>query len=539
MAGSRTLKLSILGDVDNLNKSLKTASADVDSFGDKVGKVGKMVGAAFVAAAAAAGAYAVKIGVDGVKAALEDEKAQRILALTLENTTGATKAQIAAVETYITKTALATGVTDDQLRPALSRLVRSTKDTEEAQKLLGLAMDISSATGKPLEAIANSLGKAYDGNTNALGKLGLGIDQSVLKTKDFNKVYESLRTSFAGFAAQEANTFQGRLDRLNVAFDEAKETVGFALLPVLEKLIKFINDNALPVIDALAKGFSLTSSDGFGKIINDVASTIKAVVEPVFNAWVGVFGKLKKVIEDNKESFEAFWDVIKYVAPLIGKAIGAAVSVVGDIAEVVLTVISKVLGAIKPLLNTAIDGINAVIKGYNAVQWGKDVPYIPKIGSGSGSTTTGALGNFSMSTGTTASTSGGITAGTGGAGTSGVTGGGSTGLTTGGGSATGGVATVAKKASEAITNIAGAFDNFTSGTTSLAGIEAASNQAFAFGTSGVNTNTLAGIMAASGTTINVTVNGAVDKEGTARTIVDTLNNSYYRGTGGATNLQIA
>lgn len=538
MAGSRTLKLSILGDVDNLNKSLKTAGNDVDTFGDKMGKVGKAVGAAFAAAAVAAGAYAIKIGVDGVKAALEDEKAQRILALTLENTTKATKAQIAAVEDYITETSLATGVTDDQLRPALSRLVRSTKDTEEAQKLLSLALDISSATGKPLEAIANSLGKAYDGNTNALGKLGLGIDQSILKTKDFNKVYESLRTSFAGFSAQEANTFQGRLDRLNVAFDEAKETVGFALLPILEKLITFVNDNALPVIKALSEGFSLTSSDGFGKVVKDVAATITAVVEPVFNAWVGVFGKLKKVIEDNKEGFEAFWDVIKYVAPLIGKAIGAAVSVVGDIAEVVLTVISKVLGAIKPLLNTAIDGINAVIKGYNAVQWGKDVPYIPKIGSGSGSTATGALGNFSMSTGSTMTTSGGITAGTGSTGTSGVTGGGSTGLTTGGsGGSTGGVATVAKKAAEAITNIAGAFDNFTSGTTTLAGIEAASNQAFAFGTSGVNTNTLAGILAASAQpNINITVNGAMDKEGTARTIVDTLNNSYYRGTGGATNL---
>ena len=91
--GSRTLKLSILGDVDNLNKSLKTATADVETFGDKMGKVGKVVGAAFVAAAAAAGAYAVKIGIDGVKAALEDEKAQRILALTLENTTGATNKQ--------------------------------------------------------------------------------------------------------------------------------------------------------------------------------------------------------------------------------------------------------------------------------------------------------------------------------------------------------------------------------------------------------------------------------------------------------------
>jgi hypothetical protein len=101
------------------------------------------------------------------------------------------------------------------------------------------------------------------------------------------------------------------------------------------------------------------------------------------------------------------------------------------------------------------------------------------------------------------------------------------------------VATVAAAATKAITNIAGAFDNFTSGTTTLAGIEAASTRGFPFGTSGVNTNTLAGIMAASGTTINVNVSGAIDSEGTARTIVDTLNNSFYRGTGGATNLQIA
>jgi hypothetical protein len=98
------------------------------------------------------------------------------------------------------------------------------------------------------------------------------------------------------------------------------------------------------------------------------------------------------------------------------------------------------------------------------------------------------------------------------------------------------MATVAAKAAAAITNIAGAFDNFASGTTSLAGIEAMSNRAFAFGTSGVNTNSLAGINAASGTTINVNVSGAIDKEGTARTIVETLNNSYYRGTGGATAL---
>jgi hypothetical protein len=127
MAGSRTLKLSILGDVDNLNKSLKTASADVDSFGDKMGKVGKMVGAAFVAAAAAAGAYAIKIGIEGVKAAIEDEKAQTQLALALENATGATQAQIKATEQSILQMSLATGVADDELRPALGQRATSQK----------------------------------------------------------------------------------------------------------------------------------------------------------------------------------------------------------------------------------------------------------------------------------------------------------------------------------------------------------------------------------------------------------------------------
>ena len=540
MAGSRTLKLSILADVDNLVKNLKTATTDVDSFGDKMGKAGKAIGAAFVAAAAAAGAYAVKIGIDGVKAALEDEKAQRILALTLENTTGATNAQIAAVETYITKTALATGVTDDELRPALSRLVRSTKDTEEAQKLLSLALDISSATGKPLEAIANSLGKAYDGNTNALGKLGLGIDQSILKTKDFNKVYESLRGSFAGFAAQEAESFQGRLDRLNVAFDEAKETIGFALLPVLEKLITFINDNALPVINALADGFSLTSSEGFGKIVTDVGNTIKKTFTPIIEGMKSVFDSVKTAILNSKDEFKAFWDVIKFIAPLIGKAIGDSLSVVGNIAEVVITIIAKVLAAIKPLLNTAIDGINLIIKGYNAVQFGKDSAPIPKIGSTSpGFATSGTPGAISGS-GATGGSTGGTAGGTAAGNADGGSTGGATGGNTGGTGGKSGVAAVAAKAAAAITDIAGAFDNFTSGTQSLAAIEAASNRAFAFGTSGVNTSSLAGIMAASAQpaapTINVTINGAMDKEGTAREFVELLNSSFYRGTGGAGSL---
>lgn len=540
MAGSRTLKLSILGDVDNLNKSLKTAGGDVDTFGDKIGKAGVKIGKAFAAAAAAAGAAAIAIGIEGVKAAIADEKAQTQLALALENSTGATKAQIAATEQSILQMSLATGVADDELRPALGRLVRSTGDITKAQDLLSTALDISAATGKPVEAIANSLAKAYDGNTAALGKLGVGLSTAELKTMSFEQVQGRLTELFGGAAAKNANTYAGQIARVQVAFDEAKETIGVALLPILDTLLKFINQNALPAINAFSKAFSLTDGEGFGKVITDVGNTLKKTFTPIIEGVKSVFDSVKTAVMNSKDEFAAFWDVVKFIAPLIGRAIGDSLRVVGDIAEIVITIIGKVLGAIKPLLNTAIDGINAIIKGYNAVQWGKDVPLIPKIGGGSGSTVTGSLGNFSMSTGSVMTGTGVTTGGGTTTSTSGVTGGGSTGLTTGGGSATGGVATVAKKAAEAITNIAGAFDNFTSGTTTLAGIEAASNRGFPFGTSGVNTNTLAGIMAASQPSVVVNFNGVTtDPEGTARVLVDTLNNSFYRGTGGAGSLQIA
>jgi hypothetical protein len=539
MAGNRTLKLSILGDVDSLNKSLKTASGDVDSFGDKVGKAGIAIGKAFAAAAAAAGAAAIAIGVEGVKAAIADEKAQTQLALALENATGATQAQIKATEDSILQMSLATGVADDELRPALGRLVRSTGDITKAQDLLATALDISAATGKPVEAVANSLSKAYDGNTAALGKLGVGLSTAELKTMSFEEVQGRLTELFGGAAARNADTYAGKIARVQVAFGEAKEAVGTALLPILDTLLKFINNNALPAINAFTDAFSITGSAGFGKVISDVGKVIKDIVQPIFEAFKTQFDRIKKTVLENKDEFSAFFDVIKAAAPVIGRVIGDAFNAIGKVADIVLNLFANVLGAIKPLINTAIDGINLLIKGYNAIPFLDNISLIPKIGGSSGSTATGALGNFSMSTGTVSSTASGAGITT--TASDIVSGGGSTGLTGGGtnGTGTGTVATVARKAAEAITNIAGAFDNFTSGTTTLAGIEAASNRPFAFGTSGVNTNTLAGIMAASGTTINVNVSGAIDAEGTARTIVDTLNNSFYRGTGGATNLQIA
>ena len=492
MAGNRTLKLSILADVDDLNKKLKSANGDVESSSNKLGDFSKKAGIAFAAAAAAAGAYATKLAVDGVKAAIEDEKAQTQLAIALENATGATQGQIKATEDAILQMSLASGVADDSLRPALGRLVRSTGDITKAQDLLAIALDISTATGKPLESVANSLGRAFDGNTTSLGKLGIGLDAAELKTMTFTEVQGRLTDLFGGAAAANADTYAGKIARVQIAFDEAKETLGAALLPILDKFLVFINKNALPAIQAFTSAFSLTERDGFGKTINDVGSTIKKVVQPIFEGVKVVFDKVKKAVMDSRDEFASFWEVIKFVAPLIGKAIGDSLKVVGEIAGIVITVIGKVLGAIKPLLNFAIDGINKIITGINLIKPGSDIAYIPKIGSTGGSTSTGALGNFSMSTGQTNVTVPTISASTA-----------STSATTS-----------------------------SNGSTGIAGVTSAVAAAVSVGSFDVGRFRMAE-NASMAPVYNINVTGALDKEGVARQIVEIINESSYRGSGGA------
>ncbi len=492
MAGSRTLKLSILGDVDNLNKSLKAASKDVDTFGDKMGKVGKMVGAAFAAAAAAAGAYAIKIGVEGVKAAIEDEKAQTQLAVALENATGATKAQIAATEQSILQMSLATGVADDELRPALGRLVRSTSDTEKAQQLLATALDISAATGKPLESVANALGKAYDGNTASLGKLGIGLSAAELKTMNFTQVQSKLSDLFGGAAARNADTYAGRIARMQIAFDEAKETIGFALLPILEKLMGFINNNALPIINAFSGAFSI-NGNGLGGVITTLGNIIVNTFTPIVNGMIKAFGYVKDAIGDNLDTFKEFGALIAtYVAPVIGTVLGGALQLAGKIAGGVIDVIAGVVKILNGLISGAVAGINALISAYNAIPF---LPNVSKISTPTVSVPTIKTPTVSTNVPKIPTISA-------------PSGGGATTTSSGGG-----VSTAAKVAATAAVATSAGIGSFDAGRLRM----------------GEEKDRV-------GTTINLTVTGAFDKEGTARTIVETLNNSYYRGTGGATGL---
>jgi hypothetical protein len=288
--GNRTLKLSILADVDDLKKKLGEADKAVETNSSKISEFGKKAAAAFAVAAAAAVAYGTKLAIDGVKAAIEDEQAQLRLAAALKTATGATEGQIKATEDFILQTSLATGVADDQLRPAMQRLAVSTKDTGEAQKLLALALDISKGRGLDLEQVANALGRAQDGNTASLGRLGLGLSKTELATLSFTEIQTKLSDLYGGAASANAETFQGKIDRLKVGFDEAKESLGVALLPAVEQFITFLNNKGIPTLNAfiagltgdkgLSAGLAETQrgAEGFGKAIGSVVGIIQGFI---------------------------------------------------------------------------------------------------------------------------------------------------------------------------------------------------------------------------------------------------------------------
>jgi hypothetical protein len=272
MAEIRSLKLALLADTKDFIQGLDKADKETKTFSSKLDNALQKGAAAFLAVGAAAGAMAIKIGIDAVKAAIEDEKAQKSLAITLKNTTKATDAQVKSVEDYIDKTARATGVADDQLRPSLDRLVRSTKDVTQAQKLQTLALDIAAGTGKDLATVTEALSKGLDGNLGALKRIGVPLDENIVKTKDFDAAVIALTQTFAGQADAAAETFAGRMARIKIAIDEAKEQLGFALLPLLERFARFATEQLAPALQGLVDGLTGAGKDSLKRAFYDVST---------------------------------------------------------------------------------------------------------------------------------------------------------------------------------------------------------------------------------------------------------------------------
>ena len=490
MAGIPKVKITFDADFDDLKKGIKGSQAEVETFADKVGDFGKKAAVAFAAAGAAIGAFAIS----AVKAAAEDETAQTKLQETIRNTTNATTEQIAGIDKYITAQSIATATTDDVIRPALSRLLRATGDLTKSQELLTLAQEISVATGKPLETVTNALGKAYEGSNTALGKLGIGIDAATLKTMTFDETQKLLNTTFDGFIENQSETAAFKFKQISIAVDESKEAIGAALLPVVKELADFIIVSVVPAIESFVAG--LTGQDSLADGLSD---TQKKAVE-----WGRNVRKVIDTVIDLKDELTATAIVIGtvFVVSKIAAGVTATITLIKTLitAYNALKASAIVAGvatafALNPLLGVAaVAAAAAVLAGANAL-----------ANQGSGGETNFATGGAP---------------------------GAISGKTLSGELPSYLEVKDGKIVSKVSSNVYGSAKGLTgvSQSSMIAGAFTDSQNQAKFVSAGALND------AQNQARINVTVNGAIDPESTARQIVSILNDSSYRGTGGASAL---
>ena len=291
-------------------------------------------------AAAAIGGLAV-VAFDAVKAFMEDDKAAQLLATSLRNTTGATDAQIKSVEDFITKTSIAAAVSDDELRPAMDKLVRGTGDVTKAQELMTLALDISAGTGKDLGAVSDALSKAFNGQLGPLKKLDPALASLIENGATTDEVFAAMGKTFKGAASTSANTASGKMKSFGIQMGEFKESVGAAVFPIVEKLLpaftkigNWIKNNV---------GLVVT----LGAVIGGIAAAV-FVANGALAAWAAVGAVTAAINAVMATSFSALW-----------VATGAVVIIAIIAALVALQVKFNIFGK-------AIDGIKI---GFNAV-WG-------------------------------------------------------------------------------------------------------------------------------------------------------------------------
>ena len=280
----RTLRVALVANTKNFRAGMMSAVRDAKGFQGKMSAVAMSMrgtlGPALAGAAAAAGALAVKLGVDGVKAAMEEQKALAQLTTALNNV-GQGFAQT-QVNQFIDDLMFATGVADDELRPAFVRLVSATKDAAAAQDLLSLALDISVGTGRSLEGVTLALSKAATGQTTALRRLGVPLSDAAVKSGDLQAITDELAQTFGGQAAAAADTMAGRMQILQVAASELQEAFGSGVVNALSDTSSGATDLAGKLRDLQGDAESLGQSvgDSIGTLL-DLANGITSAKEAV------------------------------------------------------------------------------------------------------------------------------------------------------------------------------------------------------------------------------------------------------------------
>jgi hypothetical protein len=565
MAGRdfRTLKLEILAETKNFVAGMNAGEKKTKTFGDKLAEFGKKAGLALAAATAAVGAFAIKIAVDGVKAASDlSESVSKVGVLFGDSAS--------KIEAFAESAAASLGQTKQQALDAASTFaifgssagLAGDDLVEFSTDFTNLASDLASFNNTSPEDAIQAIGAALRGEALPLRRYGVLLDEATLRQAAFelgiiSTTKQALTPQQKVLAAQEViykqtTAAQGDFLRtsdglansqriLSAQLANIRTEIGTALLPIVLKLTQIFSNNVLPVIQSVADAFS-SRAGGLGEGLFEFVDGVKLFLLPIIDGAINAFNDIKGAIRENIDEFQSFFNVVKSLAPIIGTTIGAALNVVGDIAAVVINVISNVLGVISGIVNKAIDAINVIIRAVNRIP-GVNIPQIGGVGSGGGGT--------AGATGTGFSQLSGLGQGVADAVAGAVAAGGFDGSPVGGGSAgTGaGVGTTgvlgATSANDLVKRLTAVNDAFTDLTFQVAtnGIsQKAAAQQFdkltkEFRVLEKQAEALSGTTpVAFGATpfgqsqnvTNVYVSGAVDPEGTARAVANSLNSQAAR-----------
>jgi hypothetical protein len=318
---------------------------------------------AAVPAAAALTAVAGALGL-AAKAAAEDEQQQAILANTMQNVVGATDATVAATEEMIAAMSRATGTADSELRPAFAALLVGTKNVGDATSALTLAQDVSTATGLSLATVSDALSKAYAGNMKGLRALSPEMAGLIKEGASLDVVMMALNDNFGGAAARSAETAAGKFKILKNSLAETQESIGAALLPVLQKVLPYLQSMA-DWAQRNPKAFLI------------IAGTISAVAAAIVAVNVAM-------------ALNPFGLIAVGIAALV-TGLTYAYTKFETFRNIVNTVLNGLITGFEVFANSFIGAINLIIRGMNLINPFTDIPSLPtinlgSIGGGGGST---------------------------------------------------------------------------------------------------------------------------------------------------------
>ena len=360
--------LPIVSEFDG--KGIKKAIAQFKQLETTSEKAQFAIKKAAVPAAAALAGLAVALG-DATKAAMEDQQEQAALALTLQNVTGAGAAQTAQVEKQISAMSRASGVADTEYRLALEALVRGTKDVDMAMRDMNLVMDISTATGTSSATVADALAKAYQGNFKALRSLSPEMATMIKEGASLNEIMDVLGGTFGGATAASAETAAGKMKILSNSIGETKESIGAALLPVVEAVLPILNKFAMWAQD---------NPEAFLAIAGAIAAVAAAIVVTNIAMALNPFALIAAGIA------------------LLVVALVTAYNKFEWFRNGINAIVNTVIGFFAGMVNAAVGAVNMIISAYNSIPLLPDLPKaptmpIPQLG---GTPTTPAPGRMNI-----------------------------------------------------------------------------------------------------------------------------------------------